>query len=69
MFDYDNYMRAVADAQQARPEAAVGRVHYDVLVQIAPAVAFAVTDSRYNPCFHQDRLPVFLARVRTLAHG
>lgn len=64
MFDYDSYMRAVAAEQQTRPDAAPGRVHYDVLVLMAPAVAFAVTDSIYNPCFHQDRLPVFLARVR-----
>lgn len=52
MFNYDSYMRAVAEEQQARPDAAPGRVHYDVLVTVAPQVAFAVTDSRYNPCFH-----------------
>lgn len=64
-FDYDDYMRTVAAEQQTRPEVAAGRVHYDVLVQMAPAMAFAVTDSPYNPCFHQDRLPQFLDRVRT----
>jgi hypothetical protein len=65
-FDYDSYMRAVAAEQQTRPDTAAGRVHYDVLVSVAPQVAFALTDSPYNPCFHQDRLPVFLDRVRTL---
>ena len=65
-FDYDSYMHAVAAVQQTRPDAAEGRVHYDVLVTVAPHVAFALTDSPYNPCFHQDRLPVFLERVRAL---
>lgn len=66
-FDYDDYMRSVAVEQRARPDVAPGRVHYDVLVQMAPAMAFALTDSRFNPCFHQDRLPAFLARVRAAA--
>lgn len=67
LFDYDSYLSEVAALQQARPEALPGRVHYDVLVTVAPQVAFAITDSHDNPCFHQDRLPMFLSRVRAAA--
>lgn len=67
MFDYDSYIRAVAAEQQTRLDAAPGRVHYDVLVTMAPQVAFAITDSPYNPCFHQERLQLFLTRVQRAA--
>lgn len=64
MWTVQEYMSEVAREQVARPQVPVGRVHYEVLVRVAPAVAFSVTDSTpYNPCFHAERLDAFLALV------
>jgi hypothetical protein len=63
-YDFEEYLRRVADEQRAHPEWRAGQTFFNVLYEARPYLADNIRGTGLDPFYRDERIPLLLDELR-----